>query len=412
MKNIITTLAFLCSSICYCARLLGAEPCNAPYDPPGVVIDVSPDFDHIHIGSPSIEIMPDGTYVASHDFFGDSPETDRSTFIFESRDRGASWKKIGRIPRQQGAYLFYAQGALWSFGWTPGKGYDFANKDTQCKITLVKSADGGHTWTSAKDSKSGVLIGGAPELSVFCDPAPVLIHNGRVWKEVEKLGSFDPNSKPRNWLTQYSPIVASAPIDSNLLDANSWTFSPPLAWKTLPNLGGWAEGNVLFTPEGKMIVQMRVDDDLYDGKGARIHVSDDGKTTSFDPNSDFVDMPGGTKKFVIKYDETTQKYWSFVNWIHPDDADAPNKERVRNTLALVCSSDLRTWEIRCVIYRRLDRAKGFQYVDWRIDGDDAVCVCRLAWDGAPNSHDANHLTFFRVERFRELTREDDAQTWK
>ena len=139
-----------------------------------------------------------------------------------------------------------------------------------------------------------------------------------------------------------------------------------MRWKTHAYFGGWAEGNVLFTPDDEMIVQMRVDDDVDDGKGARIHISQDGKSSTFDPASDFVEMPGGTKKFVIKYDEQTKKYWSFVNWIHPDDADAPNKERVRNTLALVCSDDLKAWEIRSVIYRRLDRTKGFQYVDWRM----------------------------------------------
>ncbi len=394
------------------APLRAAEPITAPNDPPGVVVDSSPEFEHIHIGSPSIEILPDGTYVASHDFFGSSPETDRSTIVFESKDRGVTWQKIGRIPRQQGSYLFYAKDALWAFGWRPGEGFNDANKDTKCCITLAKSTDGGHTWTSAKDGKSGVLIGGTQDLSVFCDPAPVLIHNGRVWKEVEKLDPFDPNSNPRYWLTQYSPIVASAPIDSDLLNAESWTFTPPLRWKTHAYFGGWAEGNVLFTPDDEMIVQMRVDDDVDDGKGARIHISQDGKSSTFDPASDFVEMPGGTKKFVIKYDEQTKKYWSFVNWIHPDDADAPNKERVRNTLALVCSDDLKAWEIRSVIYRRLDRTKGFQYVDWRIDGDDAVCVCRLAWDGAPNSHDANYLTFFRVNDFRNRTRKDDAVVWK
>ncbi|MBQ4081369.1 MAG: hypothetical protein II596_11875, partial [Thermoguttaceae bacterium] len=67
--------------------------------------------------------------------------------------------------------------------------------------------------------------------------------------------------------------------------------------------------------------------------------------------------------------------------------------------------------IRNIVYRRADLTIGFQYVDWRIEGDDLVCVCRLAWDGAHNCHDANYFTFFRLKDFRNLTRKDDAPTW-
>ena len=38
--------------------------------PPGVVIHNAPAISHEYIGSPSIVIMPDGTYIASHDYFG------------------------------------------------------------------------------------------------------------------------------------------------------------------------------------------------------------------------------------------------------------------------------------------------------------------------------------------------------
>ena len=411
MKLTLSPAAILAFAAIF-ARARAEEPIPAPIDPPGVVVDKSPNFDAIYVGSPSIEILPDGTYVASHDFFGRDPSADRSTHVFASNDRGATWRKVGKIPGQMASYLFWAQDALWAFGWTPGEGFVDADKDSMCRVTLAKSTDGGKTWTMPRDDKSGVLIGGTKTMSVFCDPAPVLIADGRVWKEIEKLGPFDPNSKPRNWLTQFSPAVASAPLDADLLDANSWTFSNFVSWQTHQNLGGWAEGNVLKTPEGKMIVQMRVDDDVYDGKGAQIKLSDDGKVARFDPDSDFVEMPGGCKKFVIKFDPVSGKYWSFVNWIHPDDADAPNKERVRNTLALVSSNDLKSWEVRTIVFRRLDRTKGFQYVDWRIDGDDAVFVCRLAWDGAPNSHDANYFTFHRLKNFRSLTRKDDAVVWK
>ncbi|HOH29852.1 MAG TPA: exo-alpha-sialidase, partial [Candidatus Hydrogenedentes bacterium] len=84
---------------------------------------------------------------------------------------------------------------------------------------------------------------------------------------------------------------------------------------------------------------------------------------------------------------------------------------VRNTLALVSSPDLRHWETRCVVlYHKDTKAHGFQYVDWRFEGEDIIAVCRTAHDdgigGARNNHDANFMTFHRVQNFRTLTRKD------
>ena len=49
---------------------------------------------------------------------------------------------------------------------------------------------------------------------------------------------------------------------------------------------------------------------------------------------------------------------------------------------------------------------GFQYLDWLIEGNDIVFVCRTAFDdesgGAHNYHDANFLTFHRIPNFRNL----------
>jgi hypothetical protein len=46
----------------------------------------------------------------------------------------------------------------------------------------------------------------------------------------------------------------------------------------------------------------------------------------------------------------------------------------------------------------------FQYVDWQFDGEDLVVASRTAFDddegGAHRAHDANFMTFHRVEKFR------------
>src|SRR4051794_16885007 len=69
---------------------------DGPARPPGVVIDYSPASSGIYIGSPSLAILPNGDYVASHDEFGpkSSEHTSAVTQVFTSHDRGLTWRRI------------------------------------------------------------------------------------------------------------------------------------------------------------------------------------------------------------------------------------------------------------------------------------------------------------------------------
>src|SRR5207245_3088959 len=116
---------------------------------------------------------------------------------------------------------------------------------------------------------------------------------------------------------------------------------------------------------------------------------------------------GGGKEGRIRYDAESKRYWSLSNWV-PETHHGPNPERARNTLALVSSADLKTWEVRCVVLYHADTAKhGYQYVDWLVDGADLIALVRTAHDdaadGAHNQHDATYLTFQRVANFRKWT---------
>ncbi len=369
--------------------------------PPGTVVDKSPTPKTLYIGSPSMEILPDGTYVASHDWFGDIKE--HKTVFFQSKDQGTTWKKISEVTNHYWSILFYCNNALWSLGWAPEVKTD---KSSRC-IAIRRSEDGGKTWTEPIDGTSGLLLSKG---RWTCEPNPILFYKGRIWTTFEASGPSV--GKGRNWATGFCPLVASAPMNANLLDRNVWTFSNALTWTETPGLGGWLEGNVLFDPHGKMIALLRVDDIKNCGLAARINVSDDGKTISFDPHSGFVPLPGGCKKFMIRFDKKSNKYWGLSNWVHPADKDHPDKERVRNTLALICSDELKNWEVRTIVLRHEDTTRGFQYVDWRFEGEnDLVFVSRTAWEGAHNCHDANFLTFHRLKNFRTLTRRDDARPY-
>ena len=86
--------------------------------------------------------------------------------------------------------------------------------------------------------------------------------------------------------------------------------------------------------------------------------------------------------------------------------EGPRPDRRRNTLALVSSADLRKWDVNRIVLQHPDPEKhAFQYADWQFHGDDIVATVRTAFDdglgGANSAHDANFITFHRVEKFRQ-----------
>jgi hypothetical protein len=219
---------------------------------------------------------------------------------------------------------------------------------------------------------------------------------------------------PTGWGITYCAGVLSAAVDADLLDASQWVFSEFLPGKKewlSGGFGGWLEGNVVVDPDGQLVNVLRVDTSEYPEKAAIVGVSEDGRTLSFDPVTDFVDFPGGAKKFAIRYDETTQRYWTLATIVQERRHDQRKPSRVRNTLALTSSPNLRAWEVHRILLYHPDVAKqGFQYVDWQVEGDDLIAACRTAFDdgegGAHNAHDANYLTFHRIDSFRDTTLED------
>jgi hypothetical protein len=141
-----------------------------------------------------------------------------------------------------------------------------------------------------------------------------------------------------------------------------------------------------------------------------VSVAPDGKTLGFDPQTGFILFDGGSKKFVIKYDTLSKKYWTLANVIpdkyrkkYPD----RNPSGFRNVLMLKSSDDLKKWDDVKVILEHEDMIyHGFQYVDWLFEDKDIVVLSRTAYfDGksnARNNHDANYLTFHRIENFRKI----------
>ena len=372
---------------------------------PGVVIAHSPASSKIYIGSPSITILPDGTYLATHDRFGPGSTGQKfSLYVYRSTDRGKTWEPLAQLKQQHWTNIFCHQGAVYLMGASN------ARKPGCCIIR--KSTDGGKTWTEPKDENSGVLLS---DFAYHTAPTPMCYHDGRIWRAMEDQGSGG------GWGHRFRTFMMSAPVDADLLKASSWTSSNVIARDPSYFDGqfrGWLEGNAVCDPSGQMLNLLRVNYEKgsrISGKAAIVHVSKDGKTSTFDPKTGFIDLPGGAKKFTIRYDEKTKAYWTLTNpVVGPLDRNAGS---VRNTLALLRSKDLIHWEIRCILLQHPDVVKhGFQYPDWVFDGDDIVAAIRTGYDdglgGAHNAHDANFLTFHRFANFRELTPKDSVKSAK
>ena len=352
---------------------------------PGVVIDHSPASSGIYIGSPSLAVLPNGDYVASHDEFGPkSTELSRAvSHIFQSRDRGANWKKIATIEGAFWSTLFTHRGALYLIG--PDKHHG--------NVLIRRSADGGVTWTSPTNSTTGLLRGDG---QYHCAPVPVIEHAGRLWRAMEW------RNPPLAWGINYRAGCCPSPWTRTCLMRRTGACSDFLpsnrAWNG-GDMGAWLEGNAVVTPIGELVDVLRVQTRSPDEKAAIVRISQDGKTASFDPATGFIKFPGGAKKFTIRFDPQTKRYWTLAS-IVLDRHRSRRARRVRNTLALTCSADLLHWEVRCLLLHHPDVAKhGFQYVDWLFDGEDIIAACRTAFDdaqgGAHNAHDANFLTFHR-----------------
>ena len=138
---------------------------------PGVVIDHSPASTRRYIGCPSIAVLPDGTYVATHSWFGPGTSNNRLA-VFHSKDKGKTWHRLTQVEGQWWSTLFFHNGALYLLGVSGRYG------DT----VIRRSTDGGKTWTTPTDAKSGLLLGDG---KYHCAPVPLAIHNGKLWRAME-----------------------------------------------------------------------------------------------------------------------------------------------------------------------------------------------------------------------------------
>lgn len=385
IKQFVKTISIIL--LCVNSSLLRAQTTEVP----GVVVHHQPASTKTYLGSPSLCILPNGNYVASHDHFGpgSTEHTRALTYIYTSSDKGKSWRKVSEINGQFWGKLFVHKDALYIMG--PWKHHG--------NFVICKSTDWGITWTMPENRATGLLFEGEYHTA----PMPIIEHNGRLWRAIENA-----KSDTKAWGKRYSAMVISASVDSDLLNANSWRPTNSLPYDSTylnGNFGGWLEGNVVVKPNGEIVDILRV---ATSEKGrevaAFVDISEDGRKASFNPSSGFKEFRGGAKKFVILYDETTQRYWTLSNMIKKEFNDLW-ASGVRNTLVLASSPDLINWTAHKVLLSHPDvKNHGFQYADWHFDGKDIIFLSRTAFDEdagqANNNHDSNYITFHRIKNYK------------
>lgn len=361
---------------------------------PGTIINHDPASSGKFNGCPSIVVMPDGGYVASHSHFG-AGSTQRVSFVYRSADKGITWERIAELDGQIWSKLFLHQGRLYIIGTDQ---CDRVGDRMGGAIVVRRSEDGGKTWTEPTGSDAGLLT---DEAGYHTAPVPVAIHGGRVWKACEYGAGHR-----RTWRT----FVVSAPTDADLLERSNWTFSEQIdSWPSWQ----WIEGNAVVAPEGELVILSRANDmdnmsEWGSGKQKRtwgdetvamIHVCENGLKLTHDPDRDRIRFPGGGTKFTVRLDGETSTYLALVN-------PQPDRDHWRNRLSLSISRDLREWHVvKSLLHHPDTDFHGFQYVDWDFDGDDIVFLSRTAHDdefgGANNAHDANYTTYHRIGDFRQ-----------
>ncbi|MBQ9796856.1 MAG: hypothetical protein IJW50_03955 [Clostridia bacterium] len=339
-------------------------------------------FSGRYLCSPSLVRHPDGYLLASMDLYA-AGYPQNLTLIFRSDDNGASWHYISELMPCFWGKLFLHRGDL----------YMLACSTEYGDLLIGKSTDGGKTFSAPVTLLRGAN-GKNGSSGVHKNPQNIFRHNGRIYETLE-WGSWS------NKEYCHAAMVMSCDENDDLLCPENWHFSKPLPFSQfdttlseLPNTTMTIEGTLALSPDGTILNIMRF---------GKYHHAIAYEVNSQDPDapleySHCIRFPANYSKFMIKYDEISQRYYSIGTIAYNEDNTS-----ARDYLALLVSQDLEHWEVTCDLhdYRGIDPEHiGFQYVDFEFDGEDLIYLCRTALNGAHNFHDANYSTFHRIRKFR------------
>jgi len=365
------------------------RPFRTGYVPGTVVNYIHPeDYTFMPSGrspaSPAMVRLPSGELIATHDVFWGGCAQNLS-FAFASKDDGKTWAYRSRIDHCFWGTLFYHKEALYLIG------HDGEYGD----LLIFCSKDSAHSWSEPVKLMDGKHLGPGPQKT----PQPPYLYKGRLWMSIE-WGSWD--------IGGHSEATLSVDAEGDPMDPAAWKCTPFVpydeSWPGACNpSNGLLEGNIITAPDGQLKSLLRYQTERSEtrfGKAVLMDVHGAEEPMTFDR---VIDFPGNLSKFIIIFDEKTERYYSLVNRVTRPDFPAQ-----RNVLTLISSKDLIHWRIDRDIFNFEDNGwyeptekVGFQYVCWFIEGEDILALSRTALNGAFNFHNANYLTFHRIKNFRE-----------
>lgn len=346
-------------------------------------------FSGRYLCSPSMVRHPEGYLLASMDLYAhEAPQN--LTLIYRSDDDGRSWHYVSELMPCFWGKLFIHKGDV----------YMLACSTEYGDLLIGRSTDGGRTFGAPVTllRGSGGKLGNT---GVHKNPQNIVVYDGRLYETLE-WGSW------QNHDYTHASMVMFCGVDEDLLRPENWHFSQPVKYD--PNWPGTVrgeargvlEGTLCVNPAGALMALYRYD--ITWGQppyglvlAFRINTRDPDAPMEY---SHSVEMPCNMSKFSIKRDSVSGCYYSIVTRI-----DCPERIRRRNLLSLMRSPDLVHWELvrDLVDWRQEDMEKvGLQYVDFEFEREDIIYLCRTAWNGAHNFHDANYSVFHRVSQFRRL----------
>lgn len=338
-------------------------------------------FSGRYLCSPSLVRHPDGFLLASMDLYeGSSPQN--LTLIFRSDDEGETWHYVSELFPCFWGKLFIHGGEL----------YMLACSTEYGDLLIGKSVDGGKTFSAPVCLLRG-SGGKNGNNGVHRNPQNIITVGNRLYSSLE-WGSW------RN-KEFFAPMVMSCNVDDDLLTPENWSFSEPhfpspddheeLYGMSKPIMT--IEGTPALTPDGKLLNILR----FSKGGHAASYEVDLKRPEAPLKFYRCLPYPCRASKFMIKYDEVSRRYYSIG-------ADGVS-EAHRNRLSLLSSSDLFTWRRDKILFDFTSCSPdevGLQYVDFEIEGDDIIYLCRTALNSAHNYHDANYSTFHRIKNFRNI----------
>jgi hypothetical protein len=404
----------------------------------------------VHLGSPSIAVLPGGRIVVAVDQFGPGvrdlpgPKGRLNHFnrwlesrVFTSNDKGQTWTFRQDCPFCNPC-LFRDGPVLYLLG---------HDDDLQ----IMRSSDGGETWTKpaalTKDGNYGDSFTQAP--------AGALCANGSIYLVAMKVTDFGYRG---DLVSTLAPVAMRAKEGGNLASTKSWVFSSPdkafrdlAAWESVAGAGipfyavrdrhrgeavangRWAHRMGWSAPH---IVQIKDSRHYWhDPAGRTLHILARGAThrsniaalakavedesgnmslalekTPSGADLAFLPLPGGNLKFDLLYDETSALYWLVSNQIAdsmtrakllpPDRHGLPCDDTQR--LQLHFSRNLVDWRFAGMIAAGGQARESRYGCGMAIRGND-LCVVFCGGDAAcRNSQETNQISFCTIPDFREL----------